>query len=69
MARMINLTRGHFAIVDDEDFNKINQYKWHYLKSRDGQEYAKRSGTKIKTQYLHRFIMGEPKEKYVDHYY
>ena len=28
----IPLTQGKFAIIDDEDYNEINKYKWYYRK-------------------------------------
>jgi hypothetical protein len=65
MSREIPLTQGHVAIVDDEDFKRVNQYKWCAMAGlrRDGTIkciYATRSirvnGRKI-TQYLHRFIL------------
>lgn len=28
--KQIPLTQGKFALVDDEDFDRVNQYKWRY---------------------------------------
>ena len=42
----IKLTKGQFAIVDDEDFEWLNQWKWHVRKThcKDGKTYyAQRS--------------------------
>lgn len=62
--KQINLTQGSYAIVDDKDFERVNQYKWCY----DG-GYAhrkiKKNGKDIKI-YMHRFIMGVEKQE-VDH--
>ncbi len=30
MAKSITLTRGYFASVDDEDFDWVNQWRWHF---------------------------------------
>jgi hypothetical protein len=27
--KIIRLTNGYFALVDDEDFERVNQFKWH----------------------------------------
>lgn len=55
-----------FAIIDDEDFEYLNQWKWYYH-----QGYAHRTlhlnSKKAKTISMHRTIMKEPKDKLVDH--
>ena len=58
----IPLTRGMVALVDDEDFEWINQWKWMY----NGCGYAVRevNGTAC---YMHRVIMGTPKGMVTDH--
>jgi hypothetical protein len=56
----ILLSQGKYAIVDDEDFEKVNKFKWTLQKGRKT-DYAARndmSSGKRKYQYLHRFIMG-----------
>ena len=56
----IKLTQGKYALVDDEDFEWLNQWKWCY----DGQYAASRiSGKKIR---MHRMIMGNSNLQ-VDH--
>lgn len=60
----IELTKGYVAIVDDEDYERVNQYKW-TLNKQKHTSYAK---TRIdnKVIYMHRLIMNEPNMK-VDH--
>ena len=65
----IKLTQGKYAVVDKEDFEWLNSLKWQY----DVHGYATRGywikggkGKTIKT-YLHRFVMGNPKNKRIDH--
>ncbi len=38
----IPLTRGKFAIVDAEDYERLNRYKWHAICIR-GKWYARRA--------------------------
>ena len=65
----IKLTQGYIAIVDDEDFEELNQYSWSILKSPNTM-YANRYyslGSKRVTQRMHRFILDAPSGVMVDH--
>jgi len=59
----IPLTQGQFALVDDDDFEELSQFKWHAQWARDtGSYYAVRrirlpSGTWTKEQ-MHRRLLG-----------
>lgn len=62
---------GKFAIVDDADFELLNQWKWHASKNKKV-IYVRRGGYwggKSRAIMMHRFILGLHKEKYplVDH--
>ena len=64
----IQLTNGKIALVDDEDYEYINQFTWH--SNSDG--YATRcawiEGTRTsKRYYMHRLIMNTPKGMFTDH--
>jgi hypothetical protein len=66
MSRMIPLTQGKFALVDDEDFDYLNQWKWCALyKKHINTYYAVRSG--IGATHMARLIMSTPKGMVVDH--
>lgn len=66
--KLIPLTQGQFAMIDDADFEAVSQFKWHASKS-CGRFYAKRglrkSNGKLTTQFLHHFLM--PGVSMVDH--
>lgn len=73
--KCIELTQNRYAIVDDEDFEELSQYKWHYAKGSYGREgYAKRDiylgggrkNAKLKTIWMHH-IINVPKGMLVDH--
>lgn len=69
--KQIPLTRGMFTLVDDEDFDWLNQWKWLSLRS-EGNWYAGRAiyyrGVKKgKFLRMHRVIMNPPEGKVVDH--
>ena len=66
MTRTIPLTQGQVAIVDDEDFDWLNQYKWHAEKMR-GRYYAARYLKGNKKMLMHREIMNAPKGVIIDH--
>jgi len=71
--RLIPLSQGLFARVDDEDYDRvIKAGKWHARKSKNGcVYYAVRNITsngRQKTQYMHQFIMGyNPSKSSIDH--
>ena len=56
---------NHFVMVDDADFDWLNQWKWHIENSR-GKKYGRRSVMR-KGNSMHREIMGFPKGKEIDH--
>jgi hypothetical protein len=66
--KKIPLSQERYAIVDDEDFDRVSQYKWSYIGG-----YAKRAGMREdgrrRLYPLHRFIMNLPPESslMVDH--
>lgn len=60
MAKCIPLTQGKAALVDDEDFDKLNQYKWCF----DGQYAQRKVGNK--TIRMHRVILDSPQVDHID---
>lgn len=69
--KKIPLTQGRFALVDDEDFEELNKFKWHYAQyGRSG--YAKRmiwnkETKKSKIVRMHHFILPLKEGLMVDH--
>jgi len=64
--KLIKLTQGKFARVDNSDFNRVNQFKWCANKYKNTY-YAVRVVGK-QTIYMHRFIMETPDDKEVNHW-
>ena len=65
--KRIPLTQGKFALVDEEDYEWLNQWKWHYNNG-----YATRNQwdpiTKKQIKILmHRLIMKSSEDMQVDH--
>lgn len=68
--KLIPLTQGKFAQVDDEDYEWLNQFKWHIYESKKNKFYAARNvwlNGKNKQISLHRFIMNSPVNFQIDH--
>lgn len=68
--KKIPLTKGKFAIVDDEDFEHLNQFKWYASKSVSGNFYAVRGAVvdgKLCGFLLHRAILSPPTGFEIDH--
>jgi hypothetical protein len=61
----VKLTKGEFAIVDNEDFDNINQYKWYFCKGYAVRDIGGRKNRK--TIYMHRLINGTPEKMETDH--
>lgn len=62
--KKIKLTQGQFALVDDEDFEYLNRFKWFAYKSKNT-FYAKRDQRGIM---IHRVIMKVTNPKvFIDH--
>lgn len=60
--RKIKLTKDKYALIDNEDYLELNQWKWSYLNG----GYAVRI-KKEKMIYMHRVIMNPPKNMDIDH--
>lgn len=65
--KTISLTKGKVALVDDEDFEYLNQHKWHY----NSRGYAARNVTpqngKRTVLLMHRSILNTPPGMDTDH--
>ena len=69
--RRIKLTLGQYAIVDPEDYYRVNKYKWNAYRGYSSyyskrKVYNRKNGTE-KTIYMHRWIMNAPNGIVVDH--
>ena len=70
MSKRISLTQGQFTIVDDKNYERLNQHKWYAFKTTYDGFMAVRNvcGNKdIKCVYMHREIMGFPEGMQIDH--
>ena len=68
--KLIGLTRGYEAIVDDEDFDRVIQYKWTAAESKTTVYALHHFNSKATGRGcigLHRFIMNAPGGVTVDH--
>ena len=61
MAKKIPLTKGKFAIVDNEDYERVSQHKWHF-----SGRYAVRKVNGV-NEMMHRIINNAPAGQYTDH--
>jgi hypothetical protein len=64
MARRIPLTKGFFALVDDEDYESLVQWSWSY-DARKHTGYAKRPYAPEESRYMHHVVVGTRKR--LDH--
>jgi hypothetical protein len=73
--RLIPLTQGKVALVDEEDYELVSQFKWHanlcHERIQGKSVYYARGMVRVggcrRRVYLHRFVMNAPKGTQVDH--
>jgi hypothetical protein len=68
--REIGLSRGMVALVDDSDYDWLNQWKWHAHKNGPWGWYAVHNyweGNKCLSLRMHRLVAGTPDGYYTDH--
>jgi hypothetical protein len=66
----IELFTGELAIIDDEDFERVSQHKWHRTIGKSGIVYARRqeiSDNKVINISLHGFILSNTTTLEIDH--
>ena len=61
----IQLTQGKIALVDDEDYDFLNQFKWHYSNGYASKSHGKRPNRKKLT--MHTLLLGAKEGFMIDH--
>ena len=67
MAKEIQLTKGIVTIVDDADFEYLNQFKWYLLKSNSNYYAIRTKRPENKLIQLHRIVIQAKQGEIVDH--
>ena len=67
--RRIPLTQGKYALVDQDDFERLNKHKWYAVKSANTfyARRTKRAGKKYIAMRMHREVINPPDNLFVDH--
>lgn len=65
--KKIRLTQGKQAIVDDSDFEWLNQWKWHYSNGGYAERNLRLGVNKRKTLQLHRLLLERQEGFNIDH--
>ena len=67
--KLIQLTQGQFAMVDDEDFEELNQFKWYASWDRNCFYTVRgvRINGKKKALLMHRVVMNAQDSDIIDH--
>ncbi len=68
MSKKIEVSKGLCALVDDDDYEELNQYKWHACKCKNTFYVNRTVSIPTKeTISMHRFITNAQKGQLVDH--
>lgn len=65
--KKIKLTQGKYALIDDEDFDRVNQYKWCAHKEHNIWYAIRKYKGKQLLIRMHRFIINAQQNRQVDH--
>ncbi len=70
--KKIKLTQGQYALVDDEDFKRVNQFRWFAFWEDDTKSFyairnIRKDNGRRTIMRMHRYIMNCPKGKQTDH--
>lgn len=60
------MNKGYISLIDDEDIENVNKFKWTYAHGYALSSYRKSLNVRGFI-YLHRLIMKPPKDKVIDH--
>lgn len=63
--KRIRLTQGKYALVDDEDYERVIAHKWRAHKS--GKTWYAETGSGKDMVLMHRFILGTEEDRETDH--
>src|SRR6266404_7885280 len=66
--REIKLTKGYTALVDDDDYDRVSEFKWCVNVTRHSDKVYAMTGSGCSRKTLHRFILNlGPSTPFVDH--
>lgn len=57
---------GKFALVDDEDFERLSQFSW-CVSTLGYAVFSRRNGSKVVTTFMHLLVVPKADNKHVDH--
>jgi hypothetical protein len=67
MTKLIPLSQGKHAIVDDEDYDFLVQWKWHLMGRYAGRVITDSTTRKQQSVAMHRIILNTPQGMHTDH--